>query len=424
MKPRTKLQVEVFNWSQRLYLLKREMLALAKEKCLEHKGFATKSRVICMDCGQRFSPDLVSRKRAICPHCGAKLKVEKTRKTTDKQHLYLAKAEIHGEFQVIRNFEVYAYYKTGKDAHYFIQEILQHWIKDNGKREVVGLNHSQNWYVDSWNGYMEIRNKSFTQRYDVYPYKIHPDSEFLPAFKRYGIDYRLKGLTPLEAMTLIPKNPRIETLLKEKQYKLLEYCSDWHRNTIDFRWPSIKICMRNNYKIQDLSMWFDYLDLLEHYHKDLHNAHYVCPPNLKKAHDDLVAKKNKDRIKEEKERNAKKLLEAKEYEKEYERLKSKFFGIDISDGEITIQVLKSIDEFKNEADAMHHCVFACGYYKKPDSLILSAHIGDKRIETVEVSLKTFDVVQSRAVCNGQSEYHNHIIDLVKKNMNLIKKAAA
>jgi len=27
-------------------------------------------------------------------------------------------------------------------------------------------------------------------------------------------------------------------------------------------------------------------------------------------------------------------------------------------------------------------------------------------------------------CNGQSEYHQKIINLVKKNMNLIKKAAA
>lgn len=38
-------------------------------------------------------------------------------------------------------------------------------------------------------------------------------------------------------------------------------------------------------------MWFDYLKLLEHYRKDLHNAHYVCPKNLKKAHDLYVAEK-------------------------------------------------------------------------------------------------------------------------------------
>ncbi len=425
MKPRTKLQYEVLDWSQHLYIIKREMLSWAKDKCFDHRGYATKSRVICMDCGEKFSPELIKRKRAVCPHCGAKLKVEKSRKTTDEQHLYLAKAEIHGEFQVIRNFELSAYYKGCEKPRYFIREILQHWIREDDKREIVARGHNMG--SSAWCGEMEIRKKRVSGYYnydnDVYPYKYHPDSEFKEKYKRYGIDQNLQGLSFLDLINILPHDSKAETLLKTRQYDLLSYCvGESYR--INSKWASIKICMRNHYKIRDLSMWFDYLDLLEHYHKDLHNGHYVCPKNLKKAHDDLVAKRNKERIREEKEQDAKKILEAKEYEKEYERLKSKFFGIEISDGKLKIQVLKSINEFKDEADAMKHCVFDCGYYKRPDSLILSAHIGKKRIETVEVSLKTFDVVQSRAVCNGQSEYHNHIINLVKKNMNLIKKASA
>ena len=73
---------------------------------------------------------------------------------------------------------------------------------------------------------------------------------------------------------------------------------------------------------------------------------------------------------------------------------------------------------------MHHCVFSNEYFKKKDSLILSARIGSKRIETVEVNLKSFQIVQSRAVCNGTSEYHDRIIRLVEKNMSLIKKLTA
>ena len=76
MKPRTKLQVQVLEQSRCLPDIDSYMLAWAKTDCLEHKGFATKSRVVCMDCGQRFSPDIVRRKLAVCPHCGAKLKVE------------------------------------------------------------------------------------------------------------------------------------------------------------------------------------------------------------------------------------------------------------------------------------------------------------------------------------------------------------
>ena len=70
---------------------------------------------------------------------------------------------------------------------------------------------------------------------------------------------------------------------------------------------------------------------------------------------------------------------------------------------------------------MHHCVFANGYWKRSDCLILSARIGDKRIETIEVNLETFDVVQSRGVCNNNTEYHERIIQLVKKNINLIRQ---
>lgn len=68
---------------------------------------------------------------------------------------------------------------------------------------------------------------------------------------------------------------------------------------------------------------------------------------------------------------------------------------------------------------MHHCVGT--YYKRADSLILSATIDGKRIETIEVSLKTLQVIQSRGVCNANTEYHDRIINLVNNNINLIRQ---
>lgn len=70
---------------------------------------------------------------------------------------------------------------------------------------------------------------------------------------------------------------------------------------------------------------------------------------------------------------------------------------------------------------MHHCVFTNNYFRKKDSLILSARIGEKHIETIEVDLSKFQVIQSRGICNKDTEYHGRIIDLVKKNMNLIRQ---
>lgn len=399
------------------------MLAWAKADCLEHKGFATKSRVICMDCGERFLPELVNRKRAICPHCGAKLKVEQSKCRTDKQHSYVAIAETHGEFQVIRNFEIWAYYKADAAPKYFIQEILQHWTRQDGKNTVIALNHTVNWYCDSWNGSMEIRTEyrrnyySNNVRYDIYPSKLHPDSEFRPELRRYGINHKLQGITPLEAIYAIPDSPKLETLLKAKQYALLEYAYG-NRYKAECYWPSIKICLRNRYNIKDVKIWFDYLDLLSYLHKDLRNAHYVCPPNLKKEHDKLVSQKRRAQEKEEAERKRRKAIED---EAKFKALKSKFFGLQFTDGLIQVRMLESVQEFMQEGDIMHHCVFTNEYYLKPESLILSARIGNKRIETIEVSLKTFKVVQSRGVLNKNTRYHDRIIGLVTKNIQLIRQ---
>ena len=68
---------------------------------------------------------------------------------------------------------------------------------------------------------------------------------------------------------------------------------------------------------------------------------------------------------------------------------------------------------------LHHCVGQCKYYKKPNSLVLSARIDGERIETVELSLETFKVLQSRGICNGNSPYHDAIINLVQKNVGLV-----
>ena len=72
---------------------------------------------------------------------------------------------------------------------------------------------------------------------------------------------------------------------------------------------------------------------------------------------------------------------------------------------------------------MHHCVYRMGYYKRPESLILSARDrGGNRLETVEVNLNTFSVVQSRGLQNHPTLAHADIIRLVEQNMNLIKRA--
>lgn len=464
MKPRTKLQLEVLNLSK-YYIdsIKNEVLSWAKVSCLDHKGFSTKSRVVCMDCGESFSTELVNRKRAVCPHCGSRLKVEQTRKTTDEQRIYVAKAEIYKEFQVIRNFEISKYSKRGKESHYFICEVLQHWIKNDGKREVVAMNHHLSWNCDSWTGELEIRDKNYRRyweaanRYDIYPCGYHPDSVFLKDYQKYGINSNLKGLTFLEAINIIPKNTKAETLLKTKQYSLLSSCENYEYKIRNF-WPSIKICIRNNYIVKDASMYFDYLDLLDFFKKDLHSSHYVCPRNLKKEHDVLVKRKSKIMEIEQMKRDYARLLrhfghdnseitypknikseyrillnrekvekierkkkELEEVEINYKKFIETFSDLEIKDNIINISPLKSIEEFKEEGTVLDHCVYSNEYFKKEDCLILSSKIGRERLETIEIDLKQMKIIQCRGKSNQNTSYHDRIVNLVNKNINVIRK---
>ena len=183
-------------------------------------------------------------------------------------------------------------------------------------------------------------------------------------------------------------------------------------------WASVKICIRNGYIIKDGSMWCDMIDLLRHLGKDTNSPKYVCPSDLQIEHDKLVQKRN---LQKERELLSERRQEAAQHEKKYRTLKGRLFGIVITDGTLNIRVLESVAEFAEEGTAMHHCVWANDYYLKKHSLILSATIDGVRIETIEVSLKTFKVVQSRGVCNSNTEYHDRIIDLVDSNMNLIRK---
>ena len=140
------------------------------------------------------------------------------------------------------------------------------------------------------------------------------------------------------------------------------------------------------------------------------------PMSMKSLLPVMVAKRNLQRERERTEQQRQKAIED---EKNYLKAKGIFFGLVFSDSLICIKVIESVEEMVEEGRIMHHCVG--GYHNKANSLILSATIDGKRIETIEVSLKTLKVVQSRGVCNSNTEYHDRIIRLVEDNAGLIRQ---
>lgn len=418
MKPRNKLHHRIVDLSQYLFPITSQQKEWAKSECLEHRGYATKNRVLCLDCGDTFSPQLVKRKKAVCPNCGTKLQIKESRKTTDRQVNYFAITEIFNEFQIVRNFEIIANYKKGSSADIYIHEILQYWIQPDLKVTMFGLKHNLNYCCDSWSGNMEIREEGSRysyhgKKYDVYVRKYHPDSVIKPEFKMYGIDTNLQQVTFLDAIKHIPHQPKLETLLKAKQYWLVDAHINQSGRSINYYWESIKICLRNKYKVKDAGLWMDYMDLLHYFNKDRRNAKYVCPKDLKKEHDRLVAKKRiiqkKREIEEQKRR-------AEIDNKFFQKAKAKFFDLKFTNGPLVIIPLKSVQEFIEEGDKLKHCVFTNRYFDKEDSLILSARLENEPIETIEVDLKELKITQARGLKNEPTDHHDKILELVKKNL--------
>ena len=243
----------------------------------------------------------------------------------------------------------------------------------------------------------------------------YPRQRFIPELKRNGFKGDYHNTLPYDLFTAILSDSRAETLLKAGQYAMLRH---YIRSSFDMGryWASVKICIRNGYTISDGSMWRDTIDLLRHFGKDTNSPKYVCPADLKAEHDKLVRKRNLQR---ERERTEQQRQKAIENEKNYLKAKGIFFGLVFSDSLICIKVIESVKEMEEEGRMMHHCVG--GYHNKANSLILSATIDGKRIETIEVSLKTLKVVQSRGVCNSNTEYHDRIIRLVEDNTELIRQ---
>lgn len=78
-------------------------------------------------------------------------------------------------------------------------------------------------------------------------------------------------------------------------------------------------------------MWNDYIDLLLYFKKDVRNAKYICPKNLKVEHDLLMNKKRsiEAKLRRDRERMAAIRLEKERRESiiQFYKRMEKFFGL-------------------------------------------------------------------------------------------------
>lgn len=416
MKPRNKFEKAVLAQSEKLPVISKAQVKWAFRECIDHYAHRLpKGRTTCMDCGHNWHM-AEQTEYCTCPACRARLKVQLSYVRKVQQKQYFTVLTTSGVYQVLRMFLLVVEMEKGCKAVPQVIEIGQYWWNEQGRKAIVGIQRVLGKYLDTFSFASPMAIRQDNIAYDHISYApIYPKSKVIDTLRRNGFEGDFHGIVPTSLIPALLSDSRAETLMKAGQYQMLRH---YLKSSFDMEryWASVKICIRNGYTIADGSMWCDYIDLLQHFGKDTNSPKYVCPQDLKAEHDKWMEKRNRQRIREQTEEQRMKAIED---EKEYLKAKGIFFGLVFTDSLICVKVIESVEEMILEGKAMHHCVG--GYHRRKDSLIFSATINGKRIETVEVSLKTLQVVQSRGVCNSNTEYHDRIITLVENNAELIRK---
>lgn len=426
MIPKTIIEKEISNLSTTLKPITAQMQSWAEKSIFLKWGVLSRGKFHCLECTHSWKPESQSKsceKYIKCTACEGRLKMQGCNQVHFREIEYSAVLDICQGYQVVRIICSSKHMKKNFVPSYFHKEVMQHWI--NPKGEVRTMSLSTNVFsgvYDAWQYYsaLEIRLKDFqnSPKYRINPYKIYPNLKVLPVLKRNGFKSGFYNIAPQILFTSLLKDSIAETLLKSSQTSLLSYYLMSHEQHIKENWQAVKTCLKYNYEIEDFKIWEDYIALLRWFKKDLSCFSYVCPENLNDAHDKLVAKK---RELQRKKYLLKMRAEIEDAQVLYSKEKKQFFGLCFIDKKLTIKVLENVQDFMKEGDILHHCVFTNNYYKKKDSLILSAQVDENPVETIEVSLLDMNVIQCRGMKNNKSKHHKDIMALINKNLYKIRR---
>lgn len=449
VRPKTKLQQECLRLRPKLDRCWRSKIREARDLFTVHGWYHRKRGLVwCEACGkvhrQEF-PEMgvkicLNDGEYICPHCGEHLMVSETTmwsklpRWDSMNYAYVTNIE---GWTVVRNFYVERKAQMGQRPVYDVHEVWQRWLSEKGREVILTKTYHRSPYYFRWDfnsdwkvGRHNCNCSGYyvsSDVYDIYALDFGP-IDVAPILKRNGWRDELADIRMdmFEVWKKLLTEPMAEELVKTGQEQVLWY---WLKNekTKEFirsYMPSVRICTRNYYKINDATMWFDHLKLLEHFGKDLHNRKYVCPASLEKEHTKYIRRKQR----EEREKEiAEQIGNIKKNEPKYKKARGMYFGVCFGDESIQVVVLSSVREFFDEGMAMQHCVFDNRYYDEdehPYSLILSArdNLGN-RLETIEVDMKRWEIVQSRGYQNQPTLAHDAIVKLVNENMNVLKQIA-
>jgi len=435
MKPKTKLDFRVTELKLSLPLLNLKQKEWAIDTMFQAYAAQSRKTVYCLDCGTTWKTETQSWHNQItganCPDCGKELKMVNHNgdfKIREQFSLITYKED----FQVQRIYEVTKYMKKKTKPEYYFHEVIQHWIRTDGKKKTLNNNYGNSYYGSAFNysSGLEVRSGEKQIGYGGYngyanvdnmnPAFTYPKKRYHPILKRNGVR-EVHDVIPYVLYHFLFKDNFAETLIKLKQDKFLSFYVNkaLRGDDSDYLKDAIQTCLKNKYRPVLFSDWYDLVKVQQYFGRDLKNAKYVCPDNLRAEHDRLMERKRNV----ERKRAALELIKAMEKnEIEYTIEKRKFFGLHFVSGDIEIKVLESVADFKKEASAHRHCIFTNEYYKNKNSLCFSATYKGIQNESIEVDLRTMKVAQARGIKNRGTAQNKEILALMDANLYQIKKA--
>ena len=122
----------------------------AFRECLDHYAFQLKhGQTTCMDCGHTWTMDGEA-DRCVCPKCKAKLEVQRTKRQKTMSATYFSVLSERKGLQLMRVFQMKAYYRKGQKADIYCWEVARYWMNEKGKVEVMARKRTMGIYMDTF----------------------------------------------------------------------------------------------------------------------------------------------------------------------------------------------------------------------------------------------------------------------------------
>lgn len=346
-------------------------------------------------------------------------------KINGNQILYFTIYENMMQYEVRRLYRIHKFTRNKRD-YFAIYEIMRRF-SDGTKHFILSKQRTMGCYFDTFSYGSSIELRSDYKNYCGYSlselFDMSVDSRPRSMGERQSCD--LVSCTELKRMF---KYSFAETLHHQHENELLSHLA-YREHRLEQLLAALKVARRHGFRFNDETtpLWFDMVNAIVACGYDYRSPKYVAPSNLHATHNRFVRmlERRREQILIQERMKAADKLRKKERKLEelYLEKRQRFFPMSFTDGTINVHVLPDVAAFRSEAEYMHHCVYSCNYWNMKvhtDSLIMSATIKGVRIETIEVNLRGYKIMQCFGKHDQFTPYHQRILDLVNSNMDMIQ----